>query len=921
MAVLINQNTGLAEDLPQQQADAALQDGSHALPLNDPEGNPVIAPLAEAQNLISQGYSQPNPDQLTHLVNQAKFSSPTEQLKTFGEHAASTATFGLSRGAEAALFKNQEEQRARSEVNPGVGLLGDVAGLGASTLLPGAGAAGLLGKAGIAAQKATGLTSGIAGAATRLAAEGALFQAGDEVGKMFEQDPEQSIGSAIAHTGMAAVLTPIMGVPIEGAQSLWSSTIGRKLTPYLDAAKEKLGIGMAAEAGVPLTRELTPEVEKMLEKFPEMKGYLGNNPTGEQVHQHMLKADTSYGRQYREKLDGFKKGLTDDSLSQMGYKPEDLSSLANKSNFETGKDLQKTLTETLEQKYKPFEKQYADIEAKYSQIPLDDQAKSSITTKIQEMMEKEGYNLSPSSPQFKEIDRVLKEIPNSKNLSDLKNYTSRLSENTNSPELWRVGKQLRGILNETRNDLVTNALGATEGAEALQSHLATNAEYKKLASLIDDLDGQIRVPKWNGPGSFIKSLKEMAPEDILSRLSDKNNVGLIQTLQQQFPDVAQTLAKTFRDQEIRSAITRNGEFNLKSLVSNADKKMTNEYKEFVFGDSLNKAKENAELLSDISFTDNPSGTAAGIDKLFGKVPLHLGAIGLLAHGNPILAALTEFGGHFFSREAPDAVRMAWLRFLGQNHATDPIAFKALVEAANKAVNGAKAIDKAVKTIIPAAGHITIEEFSDKKRAHLENAAEEFQKDPSKFLNLGGDLGRYEPNHAAAMGATVSNALSVINEAKPKIQPENVLDAPRVPSEVEKEKYERTLENVENPMNVLKHISDGTLTADDMQTFQRVYPGMHKMLVQKFTDQVVDAKAKGTELPYHVVMSLSLFMGMPLDSTLTPQFIASNQPQPQQQQAPQGPQQPKGQRGSKKALDKWASNEMTPTEKRMQSKNA
>jgi hypothetical protein len=48
------------------------------------------------------------------------------------------------------------------------------------------------------------------------------------------------------------------------------------------------------------------------------------------------------------------------------------------------------------------------------------------------------------------------------------------------------------------------------------------------------------------------------------------------------------------------------------------------------------------------------------------------------------------------------------------------------------------------------------------------------------------------------------------------------------------------------------------------------------MVQKLTNEMIGVTEKEMSIPYKTKMSLSLFMGQPLDSTMTPQFIQATQ---------------------------------------------
>lgn len=243
MPVLINQQSGFAEDLPKDQADQALAQGTHALPLNDPNGNPVIAPAEGASDLLSQGYTQPNTQQLQALLDSAKFGTPTEQLKTAAEHAASSATFGLSTKAETALGVDPKDILSRSEENPKAAMAGDVAGL----LIPGAPEATILKEVGEGAKALTGLgkegagiLSHVAAGAVKAVPETALFAAGDENSKFIAGDPNQSAETALTNIGLSGLFGAATGGAFGAVSPLFKAANESKLGQFIEDFKSQL---------------------------------------------------------------------------------------------------------------------------------------------------------------------------------------------------------------------------------------------------------------------------------------------------------------------------------------------------------------------------------------------------------------------------------------------------------------------------------------------------------------------------------------------------------------------------------------------------------------------------------------------------------------------------------------------------------
>ena len=207
MAVVIDNASQLAVNLPDEQANAGLQSGSHSAMMIDPQGNPAVIPFDGIANAIAQGFSQPTQQHFSNALKYAKFSTPVEQLKTLAEGAAGSATFGLSTGLESAFGAKNEDIQARREVNPGVHAVGQVAGLAGSSLL-GVGEGALLGKAAAGISEAVG---GLKGAALAGAAEFGLMQAGDEVSKMLTNDPDSTAGNVAANIGYSALFGSVFG--------------------------------------------------------------------------------------------------------------------------------------------------------------------------------------------------------------------------------------------------------------------------------------------------------------------------------------------------------------------------------------------------------------------------------------------------------------------------------------------------------------------------------------------------------------------------------------------------------------------------------------------------------------------------------------------------------------------------------------
>ena len=150
----------------------------------------------------------------------------------------------------------------------------------------------------------------------------------------------------------------------------------------------------------------------------------------------------------------------------------------------------------------------------------------------------------------------------------------------------------------------------------------------------------------------------------------------------------------------------------------------------------------------------------------------------------------------------------------------------------------------------------------------------------------GDLGHYLPDHQQALGTLAQNAVGYLNSLRPNSQKMAPLDSKPVASQASEMEFMRQLANAQQPMMLLQHIGQGTLLPQDLKTVNTIYPGYVQKVSQKLTSEMLNS---GKNVPYGTRMSLSMLMGQPLDSTMTPQAIVAAQPVPSQPppQAPHG----------------------------------
>jgi hypothetical protein len=147
------------------------------------------------------------------------------------------------------------------------------------------------------------------------------------------------------------------------------------------------------------------------------------------------------------------------------------------------------------------------------------------------------------------------------------------------------------------------------------------------------------------------------------------------------------------------------------------------------------------------------------------------------------------------------------------------------------------------------------------------------------------LSAVAPTIAAHVNATALRAISFLNSKMPKPTFEAPGSPEFEPSPSQQAAFLHYHEMVNKPISVLQHVKDGTLSSHHMEALQAVHPD----LLQEMQSKVMEnATPKNMEkLSYPKKIALSKFLGQPMDQSMLPGVIFSNQAgfaQPQQQVA-------------------------------------
>lgn len=240
----------------------------------------------------------------------------------------------------------------------------------------------------------------------------------------------------------------------------------------------------------------------------------------------------------------------------------------------------------------------------------------------------------------------------------------------------------------------------------------------------------------------------------------------------------------------------------------------------------------------------------------------------------------------------------------------PISVKAFAASGNlmkNMIEGDKAMTSAASGLFGNAGKTVPQNFQFKDTEKLDKQLKSFQQNPKQAADMAVNTPNYLQQHQQHLHTTAANAASYLNSQRPVPKQLNPLDTPIQPTKAEHAAFEHKLELAQNPLSIMKNVKDGSIQASDIAALNAMYPKLIPNLAQKTTEAMVDHVHKGGTIPYETKMGLSILLGQPVDSTMTPQSIQAAQPKPQMPQQGQA----KGSGKSMKALNKTANSYRTP----------
>ena len=835
---------------------------------------------------------------------QPDYSTPGQMVKTGIEGAAKGALGPLAPMIERGLDIMPNDIKNRAATNPithgvseATGLVGtSILGFGEGAIMGAAGhaAADVVGL-GNAAAEGTRLSYKIGSEAVKQAAEMAVFQGSDEVSKMVLKDPETASESAIANIGLSAAIGGIGGGVLGAVSPLWSATGGKALDKLANGVKNYWNGGT-----LELPENLALAFKDLnIEPSATMRSALSGDVKSAERYQNLMRAEHP---EIMAELKSFPESLQKSVTDAMGV---NLTDTLHFSNDRSGEALGEEFRDIVKKNYDPLEARFKAQEVEQGKMHMPDETRLGITDQLGEASL--GPRAGLGSPAFKEYEQASTQILHRESVADLVDLSQTLGKTAYKtvgidPARQQAIIEIKGILDAGIASHIEKAgleAAGKEGGELALKHIqemqANKAEYKAYAEKQSGLLDFLGLGKFKGTGNMTSRVADLSNEQLLKKFMAKGDVQGQKFIAENFP----TLGKMAQDHEAQAflakSVDRIGDKatldvgHLSERIASLKSTGHPEYADYVVSPAaqakIDSAKQINDALKNLKNIKN-SGTPAGMAKVFrGAGSSALAGVAAVAGQNPIGAYLIGEAAHHIGKTVPEAVQLGMLKFMGSGQPVRADGLKAMVDFIHQTIKGESLLSTSAKGVFKAGAQVLAERPSDDDRKDVDKAITKLQDAPGKVTQLAdhSHLGHYLPDHQTAVTAAQVRATQYLQSIKPQPYRPSALDAEIQPSDAKMARYNRALDIAAQPAIIMQHIKDGTLQSSDIKDIQSMFPALAKNMAGKLSTEMTRAQESGQPVPYRTKVALAMFLGTPVDSTMSPTSIIAAQPQPAQSQ--------------------------------------
>lgn len=866
MAQLFNRQTNSLEDVPDTNVSDAILSGNYGfkkgqmIPVISADGNFGEISAEELPNALQQGFQFEGFDTRTKRIEAKEFDRPF-QAGLAG--AARGATFGLS---DQALTKTglvePETLRKLEEYNPTSSIVGEIGGIGATLpiKLSPAGLAASTGQAvtRFATKEATSTAAKIAAkagaAGAGSAVEGAFYGAGHVISDDALQKPEASAEDIIGQIGLSALLGGGLGASFRAAADA---------SPFIYESAKK--------AAAPMFRYTT---DKAIDAYAKLSGFV-SGADSKQIKDLLSKPFTKEGYEQRKVVADYleNREAKAQELANLLQKNGDAIKAIEKEHFKDGGRAAERMIIADDVPVVTAVQKANEVITKTSEVIKDMRkdiayySKSKID-KMEEELSQFAKVLNDDLQKQGNATNIFNRVDDFKRRLDVE---AKFGFNIPPREAETVAR-FRDLRSEVKNILEDETIWGASAARQAAVNNSFNA-FKTAEKPYLQKFGTTKVDK------FGNKIRVFSPEKLnryatqIHKQMGSEKEEILRT----YLDASANLADTIASGKILRQGIEEFDNRFGTLGAGASSKG-------VVDSAQGVKKQIDEEISKINkfrqtkwYTERPQGmdlaaVAGGVGSVVsGLVSPAVGA-----------AALGVYGA---LRDPAKMVRvLTWLeKTIKLNDKRIQTAVDNFAKGTEQAANISRRALLSESTVKSSKEEgpkllASNEEERQKRFEKKQKMYSDFANNPdlliAKMAENTGELNESAPSTAMALDAKVANAVQYLNSKLPKNPfPSNLFTRKWIPSQSEIAKFDRIERVINDPLSVLDDLNEGKISKDSVDTLKEFAPETYQKIVSKFISKLSEQKEP---LPYNKRIQLSVVLGVPLDPSVDPSYVASIQ---------------------------------------------
>jgi GNAT superfamily N-acetyltransferase len=851
-----------------------------------------------------------------------KYGTLTERAKADVEALARGATLGLSDVAETKLgISTPEEMSNRKRGNPTETNIMQMLG-GAGTIVA---------TGGVAAPIEEALGGGKLATAAGYGLEGAGFGMGNVISDHALGDPNLNAQRISTEVGMSALLGIGAGLGGRGLKSLLGK-YGYIKNSVPDVVSEGASeANLEAETANVLKekarlKDNTPEIVAAARELdaPLSEGMISADPWVQKAEDALVNGAPTYAGIKRAKI--YEQGYeaAKGNLTRIVGEPE---AEGGMSKAQLGKALEQSLASNIAEENEPVSHLYNEIRQSTQDIPISQRSLPRITGNI---MDLDAVRLDPDGPAGQLAKRMAKNIENIKTVDEVKSLrkilNDSLAKTASDSERYVMGEISDRLKDLEKNTIQRYGQDIVESHEKALSKMSPEQQIEanglwgeriktisNLTSKIDEADklyrpfiekiktlakmlGKKSVSGAQGAINFVTT--DLSPEQLAQRAFQKGNSEMAEFFAKSFPNEWE-LVKQYQKGVLRDAsiIERTGQFNSRAFIKKVDQ-LEPEIQKLLFSpDELKKINAAKTYLRSIPESFNPSGTShMSAFREFFAHPTSAAIANVRDFGiDAYIKAMGKLPPHL--RPDPTTVGISLADKFNKFNSTRNI----MDGVSEKISKGAKSIftSGAARGLVLSGASLGVHSYEDRVR-RIQELASNSDVLGNHLSNSVEGIHGLMPNISQSMQNHMAASVLFLQSKIPGPKSQFMLSPTWKPSEQQKQKFNRYYGAVADPVDVLNQIKSGKLTGEAVEAVQATHPELFQEMRTKVLSEMDQEKARA--LPYNVKLCLAKFLGEPLDASMLPSVIISNQLALNQPSSPNG-MSPKQQRSTQAGLAK------------------